>query len=58
MKPGGIITAALQQGDHAREGAAISGGILEELLDGGIEALAQQAEELAVVLEAESTARL
>jgi hypothetical protein len=54
MKPGGIITVALQRGDHAGEGAAITGGILEELLDGGVEALAQQAEELAVVLEAEA----
>ena len=44
---------ALQGGDHAGEGAAIRGGILEELLDGGVEALAQQAEELAIVLEAE-----
>ena len=54
MKPGGIITVALQRGDHAGEGAAIAGGILEEFLDGGVEALAQQAEQLAVVLEAQA----
>ena len=54
MKPGGIITVALQGGDHAGEGAAIPGGILEEILDGGVEALAQQAEEPAVVLEAQA----
>jgi hypothetical protein len=54
MKPGGIIAVALQRGDHAGEGAAIAGGILEELLDGGVEALAQQAEQLAVILEAEA----
>jgi hypothetical protein len=51
MKAGGIVTVALQRGDHAWEGAAVPGGILEELLDGGVEALAQQAEQLAVVLE-------
>ena len=54
MKAGGVINLALQGGDHAGEGAAIAGGILEELLDGGVEALAQQAEQLAVVLEAET----
>ena len=53
MKAGGIIPVALQRGDHAGEGAAIAGGILEELLDGGVEALAQKAEQLAVVLEAQ-----
>jgi hypothetical protein len=54
MKPGWIITVALQGGDHAGDGAAIAGGMLEEFLDRGIEALAQQPEELAVVLEAEA----
>ena len=53
MKAGGVITVALQGGDHAGEGAAIAGGILKELLDGGVEALAQKAEQLAVVLEAQ-----
>ena len=53
MKPGGIVTVALQRGDHAGDGAAIAGGILEEFLDRGVEALAQQAEQLAVVLEAQ-----
>ena len=54
MKPGGIVTIALQRGDHAGDGAAIAGGLLEEFLDGGIKAPAQQAEEPAVVLEAEA----
>jgi len=40
MKAGGVINLALQGGDHAGEGAAIAGGILEELLDGGVETLA------------------
>ena len=40
--------------DHAGDGAAIAGGILEEFPDRGVEALARQAEELAVVLEAEA----
>jgi len=44
---------ALQRGDHAGDGAAITGGILEEFLDGGVEALAQKAEQLAAVLEAQ-----
>ena len=54
MKPAGIIAIALQGGDHAGQCAAIPGGMLEELLDGGVEALAQEAEQLAVVLEAEA----
>jgi len=54
MKPRWVVTIGLQGSGHAGEGAAIAGGILEELLDGGIEALAQEAEELAVVLEAEA----
>ena len=54
MKPGGIVTIALQRGDHAGDGAAIAGGLLEEFLDGGIKAPAQQAEEPAVVLESEA----
>jgi hypothetical protein len=54
MKPAGVIAIALQGGDHARDGAAIAGGMLEELLDGGVEALAQEAEQLAVALEAEA----
>jgi len=54
MKPGGIVTIALQRGDHAGDGAAIAGGILEELLDRSVEALAQQAEQLAVLLEAQA----
>jgi len=37
---GWVINVALQGGDHAGEGAAIAGGILEELLDGGVEKLA------------------
>ena len=41
MKPGGIVAVALQRGNHAGEGAAISGGILKELLDRGIKGLAQ-----------------
>jgi hypothetical protein len=53
MKAGGIVSVALQRGDHAGEGAAIAGGILEEFFDGGVEALAQKAEPLAVVLEAQ-----
>jgi hypothetical protein len=53
MKPGGIVTVALQRGDHAGDGAAIAGGILEEFLDRAVETLAQQAEQLAVVLEAQ-----
>jgi hypothetical protein len=52
MKAGGIISVGLQGGDHAGDRAAIAGGILEQLLDGGVEALAQEAEELAVLLEA------
>jgi hypothetical protein len=32
----------------------IAGGILEEFLDGGVEALAQKTEQLAVVLEAQA----
>src|SRR3990172_11541099 len=47
MKPGGIVTIALQRGDHAGDGAAIAGGMLEEFLDRDVEALAQQAEQLA-----------
>jgi hypothetical protein len=54
MKPAGIVTVALQGGDHAGNGAAVAGGILEEILYGGIEALAQQAEQFAVVLEREA----
>ena len=54
MKAGGIVTVALQGGDHAGDGAAVTGGILEEFLDGGVEALAQEAEQLAVVLEAKA----
>jgi hypothetical protein len=54
MKPAGIIAIALQGGDHAGDGAAVTGGILEEFLDGGVEALAQEAEQLAVVLEAKA----
>ena len=46
MKPGGIIAVALQRSNHAGEGTAIPGGILKELLDRGMEALAQQAEQL------------
>ena len=54
MKARGIVTVALQGGDHAGEGAAVGGGLLEEFLDRGIKAPAQQAEEPAVVLEAEA----
>ena len=54
MKPCGIVTVALQRGDHAGQRAAIAGCILKELLDRGVETLAQQAEQLAVVLEAEA----
>jgi hypothetical protein len=54
MKPGGFVTVALERGNHAGERAAITGGILEELLDGGVEALAEKAEELAVVLDREA----
>ena len=53
MKPGGFVSIGLQGGDHAGQGVALPGGLLEELLDRGIEALPQQAEQLAVVLEAE-----
>ena len=53
MKPGGFVSIGLQGGDHAGQGVALVGGLLEELLDRAIEALAQQAEQLAVVLEAE-----
>jgi hypothetical protein len=53
MKPGGIVTVALQRGDHAGNRAAIPGAVLKQFLDGGVEALAQQAQELTVVLEAE-----
>lgn len=53
MKACRIVTVALQRGDHAWEGAAVPGGILQEFLDGGVEALAQQAEQLAVVPEAQ-----
>jgi hypothetical protein len=48
-----IVTMALQGCDHAGQGPALLGGFLEKLLDRGIEALAQEAEQLAVVLEAE-----
>ena len=44
----------MQGGDHAGDGAAIADGVLEEILDGGVEALAQQAEELAIILEREA----
>ena len=54
MKPSGIITVALEQGDHAGQRAVIARGILQELLDRGVEALAQQAEKLAVILEAQA----
>ena len=54
MKPGGIVAVALQRGDHTGDRAAIASGILEEFLDRSIETLAQQPEELAVVLEAEA----
>ena len=53
MKAGGIIPVALQRGDHAGDRTAIASGILQEFLDGGVEALAQKAEQLAVVLEAQ-----
>jgi len=57
MEPGGFVTIGLQGSDHTREPlAALHGGILEEFLDRGIEALAQQTEELAIVLEAEKVA--
>ena len=49
-----LVTVALQRGDHAGQRAAISGAILQQILDGGIEALAQQPQELAVVLEREA----
>jgi hypothetical protein len=54
MKTAGILTVGLQGSDHAGDGAAIAGGILVQLLDAGVETLAQQAEELAVVLEREA----
>ena len=54
MKAGGIISVVMQAGNHAGQGAAIGGGMLEEFFDGGIEALAQQAEEFAIVLETEA----
>ena len=53
MKPGGFVSIGLQGGDHAGQGVALVGGLLEELLDRAIEALAQQAEQLAVLFEAE-----
>ena len=52
MKPGGFVSLGLQGRNHAGQGAALVGGLLEELLDGGIEALVQQSEQLAVILEA------
>jgi hypothetical protein len=54
MKAAWIITVGLQGSDHAGDGAAIAGGILEEFLDRGVETLAQQAEELTVVFEAQA----
>jgi coenzyme F420-reducing hydrogenase alpha subunit len=54
MKADEIVTVAVQRGDHAGDGAAIAGGILQEILDRSVEALAQQAEQLAVVLEAQA----
>jgi hypothetical protein len=54
MKAAGIIAIGLEGSDHAGDRATITGGILEEFLDGGVEALAQQAEQLAVLLEREA----
>jgi hypothetical protein len=53
MEAGGIVAIGLQGSDHAGESLAVPGDFLEKLLDCGIEALAQEAEELAIVLEAE-----
>ena len=44
----------LERGDHAGDRAAVACGILEQFLDRGVETLAQQAEQLAVVLEAKA----
>jgi hypothetical protein len=54
MKPSGIIAVALERGDHAGEGAAIACGMLEQFLDGGVETLAQEAEQLAVIFEGQA----
>jgi len=53
MEARGIVAVALQRSDHAVGAAAVPGDFLEKLFDCGIEALAQEAEELAIVLEAE-----
>jgi len=54
MEPRRVLAIGLQGPDHAGERAAFAGCILKELLDGGVETLAQQAEEFAVVLEAQA----
>jgi hypothetical protein len=54
MEPGGVVTIGLQRSDHAGESPAVRGGFLEKLLDGCKKALAQDADEIAIVLEAEA----
>ena len=54
MEPGGVVAIGLQRSDHAGQPSAVHGAILEKLLDGRIKALAQGAEEFAIILETEA----
>ncbi len=54
VNPRRVVPIRLQGLDRAWHEPGIRGGILQQLLDRGIEALAQQAEQLAVVFEAEA----